>query len=960
MATRKTALRKAREQDAQRRKEIHARLVSIAMQKTQDVVAEFSDPNGLTEATVEEHREKFGINKIIRHERKPLVVRFLKSFMDPFAGILIFLAAVSFVTDILLAAPGEKNAITVIIIVVMVLISGTLRFIQETRSGNAAARLSAMVKTTATVERQWPVEPVEGEEEDAADAAPKVKTERREVFLEDIVVGDIVHLSAGDMIPADVRVIKAKDLFVSQAALTGESEPLEKTPAPMGGAQGTTPPFGHPSAGGEFKEGGHPSAGGEFKDRELSPLESHNLGFMGTNVVSGSATAIVVAVGNDTYLGSIAKTLATPPAPTAFDKGISSVSWVLIRFMLVMVPVVFFLNGMTKGHWMDSFLFAITVAVGLTPEMLPMIVTACLAKGAVAMSRKKTIIKHINSIQNFGAMDILCTDKTGTLTQDRIILELHMDVLGNTDPRVLYHAFLNSYYQTGLKNLIDIAIINKAKEDIGGDKELRDFTTRYEKVDEIPFDFERRRMSVVVLDKHGKTQMITKGAVEEMLAVCSMAEVERNIVPLTDALRKEILLTVERFNNDGMRVIALAQKNNPSPVGAFSVADETDMVLIGYLALLDPPKLTTEPALKALKEHGVTTKVLTGDNDKVTRCICRQVGLGDGALLLGTDIEAMDDATLAKAVEEIHVFAKLSPHQKARIVQTLRANGHTVGYMGDGINDAPAMKASDVGISVDTAVDIAKESADIILLEKDLMVLENGIIEGRKTYANMIKYVKITASSNFGNMFSVVAAAAFLPFLPMMSLHLLILNFIYDVSCTAIPWDNVDVDYLKKPRKWEPSSVSSFMMRTGPTSSLFDITTYLLMYFLICPMEVGMPASALDFKAAVLSDEAKRFISVFQTGWFVETMWTQILVLHLLRTPKIPILQSHASFQLTSITLLGAVALTLIPFTGLGTMLRLAPLPSVYFGWLALTLALYMLLAQWVKHRYVKRYGELL
>jgi len=911
--------RTSKEQENQRRSELHARLLDIARQTADAVVQAFSAPEGLDEEQVLEKREAFGLNKITRQKKKSLAQRLVGAFIDPFTCILLLLASVSFVTDVVLAAPEERSVMTVVIVLTMVMISGFLRFIQETRSGNAAARLSEMVKTTATVERTWPVE--DDDENDDPDR-PKTVTERREITLEEIVVGDIIHLSAGDMVPADVRIIRAKDMFISQAALTGESEPQEKTAAPSD---------------------------------KTEPLECHNLAFMGSNVISGAAVAVVVAVGNDTFFGSIAKSLNAPAAATSFDKGVNSVSWILIRFMLVMVPVVFFLNGFNRGNWMEAFLFAITIAVGLTPEMLPMIVTTCLAKGAVAMSQKKTIIKHLNSIQNFGAMDVLCTDKTGTLTQDRIVLEIHMDVLGNVEPRVLYHGFLNSYYQTGLKNLVDIAIINKAKEEIGGEKELQRFTALYEKVDEIPFDFERRRMSVVVINKQGKTQMITKGAVEEMLAVCSWVEYKGDVTPLTDNIRSDILNTVARFNDDGMRVIAVAQKNNPSPVGAFSVADEKDMVLIGYLALLDPPKITTEPAIRALKEYGVSTKILTGDNDKVTRCICKQVGLQVDNILLGSDIEVMRDDELAKAVETTNVFAKLSPQQKARIVTTLRANGHTVGYMGDGINDASAMKAADVGISVDTAVDIAKESADIILLEKDLMVLENGIIEGRKTYANMIKYVKITASSNFGNMFSVLVACAFLPFLPMLPLQILLLNLIYDVSCVALPWDNVDVEYLRKPRKWGASSIGSFMLRIGPTSSVFDITTYLLMFFIICPAICGG-----HWQSVIGTDMEKLFIAVFQAGWFVESMWSQTLVIHMIRTPKIPIIQSRASFPVFAVTLLGMAALTVIPFTALGTRLGLAPLPGVYFGWLALTIACYMLLAQWMKHRYVKRYGELL
>ncbi|KAI4455994.1 cation transporting atpase [Holotrichia oblita] len=562
---------------------------------------------------------------------------------------------------------------------------------------------------------------------------------------------------------------------------------------------------------------------------------------MGSTVISGSAAGVVIAVGDDTIFGGMAKNVGEKPAQTSFEKGVNAVSWLLIRFMLIMVPIVFFINGLTKhedpNRWMNAALFAISIAVGLTPEMLPMIVTTCLAKGAVAMSKEKTIIKNLNSIQNLGSMDILCTDKTGTLTQDRVILEYHLNIHGEEDARVLRHAFLNSYYQTGLKNLIDIAIINRTKEEQDKVEELRGLTEKFVKVDEIPFDFDRRRMSVVVAN--GKTQMITKGAVEEMLSICGYAEYEGKVEPLTENIKDYILMKVEELNDRGMRVIAVAQKTNPSPVGAFSVADEAEMVLMGYLAFLDPPKESTAEAIKALNEHGVTVKILTGDNDKVTRCICRQVGLPADRILLGSDLDDMTDEELGKEAESISVFAKLSPQQKARIITALRNNGHSVGYMGDGINDAAAMKASDAGISVDTAVDIAKESADVILLEKDLMVLEKGIIEGRKTYANMIKYVKMTASSNFGNMFSVLAASAFLPFLPMLSIHLILLNLIYDLSCAAIPWDNVDKEFLAVPRKWDASSIGKFMVWIGPTSSVFDITTYLLMYFVICPAMCG-------------------------------------------------------------------------------------------------------------------------
>ncbi len=785
----------------------------------------------------------------------------------------------------------------------MVLISGLLRFVQETRSGNAADKLLKMIKTTTNVRR--------------------METGNAEIPLEEVVVGDIVHLAAGDMIPADMRIIQAKDLFVSQSALTGESVAVEKIPGAVSVEHDTL-------------------------------AEYPNLAFMGSNVISGSAAGVVLATGDDTIFGDMAKNVSDKPVQTNFEKGVNSVSWLLIRFMMVMVPIVLFINGFTKGDWMEATLFALSVAVGLTPEMLPMIVTTCLAKGAVAMSKEKTIIKNLNSIQNLGSIDILCTDKTGTLTQDKVALQYHLNIHGEEDTRVLRHAFLNSYYQTGLKNLMDVAVIERTLEEQKTVAELCGLTDQFTKVDEIPFDFERRRMSVVV--KNGKTQMITKGAVEEMLSVCSFAEYEGKVMPLTDDIKAYILKKVNDLNEDGMRVIAVAQKTNPSPVGTFSVADESDMVLMGYLAFLDPPKDSTAEALAALKEHGVDVKILTGDNDKVTRCVCRQVGLSVDRILLGSDLDNMSDEELGSAAERVSVFAKLSPQQKARVITILRNNGHSVGYMGDGINDAAAMKASDVGISVDTAVDIAKESADVILLEKDLMVLEKGIIEGRKTYANMIKYIKMTASSNFGNMFSVLAASAFLPFIPMLPIHLILLNLIYDLSCTAIPWDNVDKEYLAVPRKWDASSIGKFMIWIGPTSSVFDITTYLLMYFIICPAMTG----GLMFHQ--LTDPAMQayFIALFQAGWFVESMWSQTLVIHMIRTPKIPFIQSHASLSVTLLTFTGIAALTVIPFTKLGASIGLAALPPVYFAWLALTIFLYMVLATVFKKIFIRRYGELL
>ena len=561
-------------------------------------------------------------------------------------------------------------------------------------------------------------------------------------------------------------------------------------------------------------------------------------------------------------------------------------------------------------------------------------------------------------------MDILCTDKTGTLTQDRVVLEYHLNVNGKDDTRVLRHAYLNSYFQTGYKNLMDLAIIHKTEEAEAEDPKLIDLSENYVKVDEIPFDFTRRRLSTVVQDKNGKTQMVTKGAVEEMLSICSFAECDGGVQPLTDEVRRRILHTVDELNDKGFRVLAIAQKSNPSPVGAFGVKDECEMVLIGYLAFLDPPKESTADAIKALKHYGVTTKILTGDNDKVTRTICKQVGMKVRNMLLGSDIEKMSDAQLAQAAESTDVFAKLTPDQKARVVSVLRENGHTVGFMGDGINDAAAMKAADIGISVDTAVDVAKESADIILLEKDLMVLEQGIIEGRKTYANMIKYIKMTASSNFGNMFSVLAASALLPFLPMMSVHLIFLNLIYDLSCTAIPWDNVDEEFITKPRKWDASSVGSFMIWIGPTSSIFDFTTYIFMYFVFCPLFVSGGVLYNDlanhYHGAQLAQMQQAYMGMFQAGWFVESMWSQTLVIHMIRTPKLPFIQSRASASLTLLTLSGITALTIIPFTPFGAMLGFVALPVSYFAYLIPCILLYMVLATSLKKAYVRHYGELL
>lgn len=881
------------------KEETEEKLVKFSALSTEELMEEFNtSEGGLTKDLVQKRTEEYGKNELNQSDEDSWYKRLFEAFINPFTLVLLLLAIVSFVTDFLIAKPGEKELTTVIIIATMVTLSAMLKFIQEGKSNNAGKQLKAMIKTTSTVIRD---------------------NKEYEVPIEDLVPGDVIRLMAGDMIPADVRIISAKDLFISQASMTGESEPVEKF--------------------------------ANLKNNKLrltNYIEAQNLAFMGTNVISGSATAIVIITGDDTQIGTIANTVTEKRELTSFDEGVNAVSVLLIKFMMIMVPIVFLINGITKGNWLNALLFGISIAVGLTPEMLPMIVTTNLAKGALSMSKSKTIVKNLNSIQNFGAIDVLCTDKTGTITEDKIILERHLDIHGNEDIRVLRHGYLVSYFQTGLKNLLDQAIL-----DHGRQNGLKTLNEAYEKVDEIPFDFTRRRMSVVLKDNNEKTQMITKGAVEEMLEICTFAEYKGEVVELTEEIKEEILETVKDLNGVGMRVIAVAQKTQPSPEGIFSVQDESDMVLMGYIGFLDPPKQSSVEAIKALKEYGVDVKVLTGDNEKVTRHVCNQVGISVDNILLGHQVEVMTDEDLKVEVERTSIFAKLSPQQKARIVSILRENGHVVGFMGDGINDAPAMRKADIGISVDTAVDIAKESADVILLEKDLMVLEKGIVEGRKTFANIVKYIKMTASSNFGNMFSVLVASALLPFLPMLPVQLLILNLIYDISCISIPWDNVDEEYLKVPRKWNADSIGSFMRWIGPTSSIFDILTYIVLFFVICPMITG----GQYWSPGV---DKELFMMAFNAGWFIESLWTQTLVIHMIRTPKIPFIQSSASTQLTVFTTIGIIIGTLIPYIPFGTALDMYPMPAVYFAWLALIIVGYMVVVTIFKKMYIKKYGELL
>ena len=841
---------------------------------------------GLTRAEVEDRQLTYGKNEVVHEQKKNPFIVFIKTFINPFIGVLTGLAVISLVIDVLMAEPGEQEWTGVVIIAVMVVCSAILRFWQEWKANEATDSLMKMVKNTCLVKRAG-----SGEEE---------------LDITELVPGDIVFLAAGDMIPADLRIIESKDLFISQASLTGESEPIEKFP--------------------EVKEKQY---------RKGSIVELDNICYMGSTVISGAAQGIVFETGNRTFLGTIARNLTGHRATTAFDKGISKVSLLLIRFMLVMVPFVFFINGFTKGDWFEAFIFAISVAVGLTPEMLPMIVTANLSKGALSMSKKKTIVKNLNAIQNFGAMNILCTDKTGTLTCDKIVLEKYINADGSNDEskRILRHAYFNSYFQTGLKNLMDKAILSHVKE-----LKLEHLKDTYTKVDEIPFDFIRRRMSVVIEDKQGKRQIITKGAVEEMLSICSHTEFNGEVHSLTDELKVKAQKISEEMNRKGMRVLAVAQKSYIEKVGNFSVSDEKEMVLIGFLAFLDPPKPSAAEAIKQLHEYGVEVKILSGDNDIVVKAIGRQVGIDTSYSLTGPDIENMDEATLKERVKTTTCFSKLTPLQKTQIISILQEQENTVGFLGDGINDAAALRQSDIGISVDSAVDIAKENADIILLEKDLMVLEDGVLEGRKTFGNINKYIKMTASSNFGNMFSVMFASAFLPFLPMMPIHLLIQNLLYDISQTTIPFDRMDPEFLRKPRRWDASDLKRFMIYIGPISSIFDIVTYLVMWH-------------------VFGCNSPEHQSLFQSGWFIEGLLSQTLIVHMIRTRKIPFIQSRATWPVIGMTTLVMVIGIVIPFTSFGASIGLQALPLSYFPWLVGILLSYCVLTQLVKNWYIRKFS---
>jgi Mg2+-importing ATPase len=817
---------------------------------------------GLTQAEADLRARSNGPNEVAQEKPQGWPVRLLKIILNPLVILLTVLSGVSFAT-------GDARAGTVM--AMMVVLSAGLRFWQEARAGAAAAKLKAMIHVTATVVREG---------------------KASEIPLRDLVPGDMIQLAAGDMIPGDVRVLSCKDLFVSQGSLTGESLPIEK-----------------------------------FHDPDTatasSPTELKNICFMGTSVESGTATAVVVTTGIQTYFGSMASSITGDRAETNFDQGLNRFTWLMIRLMAVMVPLVFLLNGFTKHDWKSAFFFAMAVAVGLTPEMLPMVVSVCLAKGALAMGRRKVIVKRLNSIQNFGGMDILCTDKTGTLTEDRVVLMRHCNVAGRETDSVLLFGYLISNFQTGLKNLLDRAILESA--DFHG-KELIE---KYRKLDEIPFDFTRRMMSVLVQDPEGKAILFTKGAPEEVFQHSSHFELDGKLSPMDPTLMVGLKQQYDSLSNDGFRVLAVATKDLPGK-GVCSLADECDLVLRGYVAFLDPPKKTAGPALEALHQHGVAVKILTGDNQLISRKVCKDVGLTPDPMLLGADVEKMSDPELAEAALKTTLFARLSPAHKERVIRVLRGQGHVVGFVGDGINDAPALRAADVGISVDTATDIAKESADLILLEKDLMVLEGGVTEGRKVFANILKYIRMGASSNFGNMFSVVGASAFLPFLPMAPIQVLTNNLLYDFSQVPIPTDAVDEEQVSRPRPWDIGEIKRFIFCIGPISSIFDYTTFFVM---LRVFKCWDPSRA----------------PVFQTAWFVESLMTQTLIIHVIRTNRIPFIQSRASLPLTittvSIMILGAW----LPYSPLASSLGLAHLPGLYWPILMVTVLCYVGLTQLTK-----------
>lgn len=881
---------------------LDSRIKKYAYREASEIYRDIgASPDGLSSEQVETMRERYGTNSFTERNNDTTAHRLRRAFINPFNVILFVLGIVSLVTDVILASNFARNATTAIIIFSMILISGVIRLIQELRAKNAAEQLDRLIHESITVKRGG---------------------ELMEIPAEELVVGDLVLFSAGDRVPADIRLVKVTDLFISQAAITGESAILEKSSRRLSyGSQET-----------------------------LTQLE--NLAFMATTVISGKGEGIVLAVGKDTLYGSFTK--IDSDDKNFFQKGANSIAWVMLRFMAVLVPTVFVVLGISGGKWLESFAFALSVAVGLMPEMLPMVITACLAKGSLAMSKKQTIIKDINAMQGFGSMDVLCMDKTGTLTNESILLEYYMDILGNENTEVLDLAFLNSIYHSGVRNPIDNAIL-ACQTMPGCETHYTDLLARYQKTDEIPFDYTRKFVSTLVTDESGESQLIMKGDISHIVARCIHVEYRGEILPIEKGGMQSVSSVVDDMLQDGMKVIAIARKN-VGQQNQITPADEKDMILMGYLAFFDAPKKTAKESVAALKKLKVSPKILTGDQAAIAVSVCRRVGISAETVLTGAKLDEMTDSELSTAVEEIHVFAELTPGQKVRLVSALRENGHTVGFLGDGINDIPALNEANVGISVDTAVDAAKDAADVVLLQKDLNVLEQGILEGRKTFTNMLKYIKITASSNFGNIFAIVCASAFLPFLPMTSVQLLLLNLLYDILCIVLPWDNVDEEETMSPRDWSGKTLGRFMMSFGPISSLFDIATFLFLYYFLCPMLCG-GVTYLNLTDPALQ---LQYVSLFQTGWFLESMWTQVLILHFLRTHKVPFVQSRPSASVICITLAGVFAFTAITFTSGASLFGLTKLPFWYFVFLLIVALVYMLLTTVAKYFYQKKYHELI
>lgn len=831
--------------------------------------------NGLSFEEVEDKKERYGNNILDLKNNNTIWNRIKEVFINPFNLVLIFVAIVTFFTDVVI--PEKKDYLTFTLISSTIIISAMISFFQQTNSDNAVKKLKKMISNKIEVIREG---------------------KQTTIDVEEIVPGDIVKLSSGDMLPGDVKFIEIKDLFIDQASLTGESNPVEKFV--------------------------------NLKNEDAELTELSNIGFTGTNVVSGSALAVIIATGSKTYFGSMAKSLYSVNEKNSFEKGIDSVSKLLIRLIIVMVPIIFFINIFVKSDLWSSLIFAITIAVGLTPEMLPVIITTTLAKGAVDMSKKKTIVKRLGSIQTFGEMNILCTDKTGTLTEDEIVLEKYMDVGGNESRKVLKHAFLNSYFQTGLRNLIDVAIIARAEKE-----NMNILKEKYIREDEIPFDFSRRRMSVVLKDENGKRQLITKGAVDEVMSICSYIDIDGKAIEITPELRKNAYKVYEKNNHEGLRIVAIAQKNHIHEIESFGVNDEQDMVLIGFVGFLDPPKKSASEAITALEKHGVITVVLTGDSEGVAINVCKKVGISTKNSLTGKEVEQMTDEQLKTKSKECYLYSKLSPLQKQRIVKIYQEQGNTVGYMGDGINDSPPLKQADVGISVDTAVDIAKETADIILLEKDLNVLEQGVIIGRKTFTNILKYLKMATSGNFGNMLSIIIASIFLPFLPMLPVHILIQNLLNDFAQIGMPFDNVDSQYLQRPKKWNTKGLKKFMIIFGVISTVLDILCFIILWFI-------MKFNTIE--KAVL----------FQTSWFAFGIISQTLIIYLMRTSKIPITNSKPSKKLIISTLSIVFITIIISFTNIAIIFDLSKLPIEYGFMMLLLLVTYAIIIQMYKKIYLK------